>query len=53
MRDCLPEKRPKNNFKITLALFLTSGIFTLHFAFGRRMGGFGATDNCSPRWAQD
>jgi hypothetical protein len=38
--------------KKTLAALKSSGIFTLHFAIGED-GGYGATDNCSPRWAQD
>jgi hypothetical protein len=43
----------ENIFKKTLAPFKSSGIFTLHFAVWAKMAALGATDNCSPRWAQD
>jgi hypothetical protein len=40
-------------FKKTLALFQSSVTLTLHFAIRGGVGGYGATDNCSPRWAQE
>jgi hypothetical protein len=43
----------EKNFKKTLARPVVSVMFALHFAKKAIMAAFGATDNCSPRWAQD
>jgi len=48
-----PTALAQRNSKKTLARLVLSAMFSLHFAKKAIMAAFGATDNCSPRWAQD